>query len=1358
MASNHFNGLVIAANRQDMRKVLLRMAENLSVYKNGPGIDVDSLNKLESPWKIFCELEPAIEGWCVESLVGAPFPADVNVPCRRGWKSPTSVTGSYSAIRAIQMEYGLIDDDSDRAEGAAVAPTGHVVGGVHSSLKRYGEVWALELEYITRQEPNTEDIDAFFLGLPEGKYGVAFLDADSDQNCEQVAVFNGLHHGRRCLKSMTKRDLKEDSCLRAFDIVSRKIEFDGRKISKQAGSLPKLARELATLNWTHLSFSNLRDYTSCDDFDDPEVDEVVASAGVKTPTEAEASAGAETSVEVDAGPETEFPTKAKSSAAAKAPLKSKTNDAGTKLPSKTKKNALHRQRTYGMKVEGRRFDIDVPDNWYVAHGDEANGRPFVAAIWPPREGEDIEFPTYGGVSVLYCELPDIDLDKEGSVWSYVKTCGVRDFIHAIHMVLNYPNPDTFEGIVGPKFVSEEIIEANGVACEVLKVKQLFDDYSTEYHIKPLALDNCDYLRCIACNSYGIGEKAFHKLVCDIASSVTQHSTIVPKCEEQLDRALREKISVSDFNEMVSNFAIPYTYVFSLSFEPVMNRAEILNPNLSQSDLYLKLYGDRAELVNGHYVYWMRLLDAVEAQLAHGTSTADAAAMLEKLWCQEKQLIPQLAPVAKSNWSFIKRHGLFDPPQERLAFEKRAGQLADELGCKLESHDGVEYEGYDESSADEAPSDDAFVPIPNFVLGLLAEDYLYFPDDTISWNGSHHEISRVDVNFMMRSGLMDRVHDAWCADMDDIEEVSQFLVNILNEIEGDEALHVPKELISDVIRGPVCDGMNIGAGGDLTGITLANLAAMASSIRLDDEVSRDIYTLMYDTRLAKGIPQFFNLMGRLIWDMRACSKSLAGKPFTVNFAGVRNVDADVLYGDEAVRSMPGAQRARKSLVVKSAPEVTLPEIAKAAPVKESKAKSAKPKAAADETAPAKTTKARSAKAKADAVENEPEKAKKTKTKSDKAEKTKPAKAKSATDEAAPEKASASKTAKAKPAADNVEKAPASKTTKAKTTKSKADSDKAEPAQSTTSKAAKAKGTAAKSESTEGSKTKSASSKTTKSKTAKAKSAADEAGSAKPAASKTKKTAPARPKKPALTLEQMLDQMHDRVEADIEHGAPAVNPATTMRAVRKAMYSAGGNGSMFDDTIAELDRQFHAGEIPPRTLGEDDLADDKPLGRVVDMLRTSGGGLAKETVVSRLGEEALSAASSDPAVVERDGKLYLWCHRDESGNPMRDHKQAILTLEKREKKAEEAYAAGKPFSEECLREVDVERTKAILALNNAGFFAFSKKKELKARIAALEEERAVLEKSRAAMAQIDDARKKLAAAKENAENEYKQRGLL
>ena len=156
----------------------------------------------------------------------------------------------------------------------------------------------------------------------------------------------------------------------------------------------------------------------------------------------------------------------------------------------------------------------------------------------------------------------------------------------------------------------------------------------------------------------------------------------------------------------------------------------------------------------------------------------------------------------------------------------------------------------------------------------------------------------------------------------------------------------------------------------------------------DEISRDTYTLTYDTRLAKGIPQFFSLMGRLIWDMRACSKSLADQPFTVNFVGVRNVDADVLYGNETVRSVPGAQRARKSLVVKSAPQITLPEVVKTEPAKESKTKGAKAKPVADETAPTKATKAKGTKAKADADEAAPTKTTKLKS----------AKSKAAADEA------------------------------------------------------------------------------------------------------------------------------------------------------------------------------------------------------------------------------------------------------------------------------------------------------------------------------------------------------------------------
>lgn len=304
--------------------------------------------------------------------------------------------------------------------------------------------------------------------------------------------------------------------------------------------------------------------------------------------------------------------------------------------------------TCDMKVEGRKFDIDVPDGWHVMHGDEAGGRPFAVASWPPQEGEDIEVPTEGGVSVLYCALPDVDLDDEDSMWSRVKIYGLRDLIYLIHMVHNYPDPDSFEGKMGPKYLSEEIVEANGVACEVLKVKQLFDGFSAEYHIKPLALDNCDYLRCIAGGSDGVDEEAFHKLVCEIAASVTQHSTVVPECEEQLDCALGGKISVDYFNEMVNNFAAPYELGPGLMVEPFVCRTKILTPELDIKDVYFKLYSARTEFANRHYVHWMRLLDAVEAQLAYGTATADVIAMLKILWDKEKELIPNLGLTMESD--------------------------------------------------------------------------------------------------------------------------------------------------------------------------------------------------------------------------------------------------------------------------------------------------------------------------------------------------------------------------------------------------------------------------------------------------------------------------------------------------------------------------------------------------------------------------------------------------------------------------------------------------------------------------------------------------------------------------------------
>ena len=62
MANFHTDYLVITANDQDMRKVLLRMAENLVAHadlmaKWNADLDLNHLQTLESPQDVFDEIQ-----------------------------------------------------------------------------------------------------------------------------------------------------------------------------------------------------------------------------------------------------------------------------------------------------------------------------------------------------------------------------------------------------------------------------------------------------------------------------------------------------------------------------------------------------------------------------------------------------------------------------------------------------------------------------------------------------------------------------------------------------------------------------------------------------------------------------------------------------------------------------------------------------------------------------------------------------------------------------------------------------------------------------------------------------------------------------------------------------------------------------------------------------------------------------------------------------------------------------------------------------------------------------------------------------------------------------------------------------
>ena len=175
--------------------------------------------------------------------------------------------------------------------------------------------------------------------------------------------------------------------------------------------------------------------------------------------------------------------------------------------------------------------------------------------------------------------------------------------------------------------------------------------------------------------------------------------------------------------------------------------------------------------------------------------------------------------------------------------------------------------------------------PALILSLLSDDWVFFEDDEIAWDGERHKIVGIQVNGAKIHGFMDYVNQF--TDFDDIQEAANFVVSFLTHLEEDEAFRIPRNRIAQGVRKAIREG-------DLTGITFANLVACGKAFQVTMN-QEDEYICLYDTRLAMGIPHFFDLMARLIWDFRSFMKSQQGVPFDVVFMSVRNIDADEFFG-------------------------------------------------------------------------------------------------------------------------------------------------------------------------------------------------------------------------------------------------------------------------------------------------------------------------------------------------------------------------------------------------------------------------------------------------------------------------------
>ena len=208
--------------------------------------------------------------------------------------------------------------------------------------------------------------------------------------------------------------------------------------------------------------------------------------------------------------------------------------------------------------------------------------------------------------------------------------------------------------------------------------------------------------------------------------------------------------------------------------------------------------------------------------------------------------------------------------------------------------------------------------PMLLLTLLADDYVFFRDTDIAWERGHHVIRGMRANLPKIEELKAIARENG---FDSFAELGDRLVSFLLEVEKDKALVVPRDRVSKALYPIMFDG-------DLTGITLANLAASMAAFRVLNDRPNN-YTVIYDGTLADGIPHFFDLMCRLLWDLHLCMTSLKGTPFQVTFARCHNLDLSQLLEGNVSR-VDGAQDDPFSVTVSEKPAIGLEAVASEEP--------------------------------------------------------------------------------------------------------------------------------------------------------------------------------------------------------------------------------------------------------------------------------------------------------------------------------------------------------------------------------------------------------------------------------------------
>lgn len=274
MANFHTNLFVVAANEQDMLKVLKLSARNFAACADTTQFSLENFEQYGSAPALYRQLKEYFEGWYEYALSGVS-----------GGTATGAVTWGVNELgrealsggsERLASYFGNLTGNPDIEISVVNAPTARPLSdSADVRLDEYAGTFVLSLGYSTAWEPNSGDVDAFFKLLEAGDYGVAFLDADEGDSYLEVSTFNGLHHGGRTLRDLDSS--QKDECRNAGD-----LEEDAKKYvlidREDIHDLVELAYSVAVCRWPEYEssrYSSLMDeyYNNLDEGEEDNFDE-----------------------------------------------------------------------------------------------------------------------------------------------------------------------------------------------------------------------------------------------------------------------------------------------------------------------------------------------------------------------------------------------------------------------------------------------------------------------------------------------------------------------------------------------------------------------------------------------------------------------------------------------------------------------------------------------------------------------------------------------------------------------------------------------------------------------------------------------------------------------------------------------------------------------------------------------------------------------------------------------------------------------------------------------------------------------------------------------------------------------------